>query len=250
MIGYTEESSLVGKDLYKSWGEVVGIKNVSISIKRGQITTLLGPSGSGKTTLIRTLSMLDTPDSGSISVDGLKYNYPSNNHNNPKPPWPKVTVVFQQLFLWPHLRLKDNILLPLRNKEIYSTKKELDKIIKLFGMEDFINRYPNEASLGQRQRVALVRALALRPSYILLDEITSALDFENVTAILKQLELLREEGIGVFMVTHLIGFARRAADNVIFLDKGEVLESGDNSIFKSPKNQRVKRFLNILDQAT
>ena len=245
-----QKNSLIGDDLCKRFGDVVGIKNTCIKVKRGEITTLIGPSGSGKTTLIRALSLLDPPDSGTISIDGLTYHYPQNGHQNPQPPWPLVTVVFQQLFLWPHLRLRENILLPLKNRSNSYSKDELDDILKIFDMESFIDRFPNEASLGQRQRVALVRALALKPSYILLDEITSALDVENVSAILMQLEKLKNDGIGILMVTHLIGFAKRAADRILFLDEGEIVESGGREILQSPQNERVKRFFDILEEAT
>jgi len=117
-------------------------------------------------------------------------------------------------------------------------------------MAEFIDRYPNEASIGQRQRTALARALILDPSYILLDEITSALDVEQVSVILSHLQALRDKGIGVLLVTHLIGFARRAADRVVFLDEGKVLESGGPDLLDCPKNERVRRFLSVIESAT
>lgn len=250
MTAEAEQHTLKGRNLCKSWGGTIGLRNVSIDVKQGAITTLIGPSGSGKTTLLRTLSLLDTPDSGAISIDHKTYAFPLENGKNPDHPWPDVTVVFQQLFLWPHLRLRENIMLPLKNRNNGFSLDELDDIIHRFDMESFIDRYPNEASLGQRQRVALVRALALRPSYILLDEITSALDVENVSAILTQLEKLRDDGIGVLMVTHLLGFARRAADRVAFLDNGSILEEGDRGMIDNPTHERVRHFLALMEAAT
>jgi len=125
----------------------------------------------------------------------------------------------------------------------------VEELIARFGMSEFIERYPNETSLGQRQRAALVRALLLRPSYLLLDEITSALDPENVAVILEQLEELRSQKIGILMATHLVGFARRSADAIVFLDEGKVLAQGGAELLESPGNDRIKRFLGVMEVA-
>ncbi len=235
--------------LCKAWKGVVGLKQVDVTVTRGEITALIGPSGSGKTTLIRAMSLLDPPDSGTIDYEHTRYGFPAPDGGNPPPPWPDLTVVFQQLFLWPHLTLRRNILLPLKNRQNQDSARRLTELIDAFDMASFIDRYPDETSLGQRQRVALARAILLRPAYILLDEITSALDVENVRAILAQLENLRHEGIGVLVVTHLIGFARRAADRVIFLEDGCVLESGGREVLVSPRSSRVREFLSIMEAA-
>jgi ABC-type polar amino acid transport system ATPase subunit len=240
---------VIGENLNKSWGATNVLQNVSVAIERGQITALIGPSGSGKTTLIRALSLLDPPNTGKISIDHNTYDFPLSEEEEIIPPWPDVSVVFQQLFLWPHLRLRENITLPLENGRIEDPDRRVEDIIDTFDMRGFIDRYPNETSLGQRQRVALARALVLQPSYILLDEITSALDVENVSVILSQLETLRDEGIGILIVTHLVGFARRAADRIVFIDNGQVLETGDRGMLDSPKNERLKRFVSVLESA-
>lgn len=241
---------LAGKGLSKSWGDTGALEDVSVGVEPGKITVLIGPSGSGKTTLIRTLSLLDAPDHGVISLDDREYRFPLSPEALITPPWPDVTVVFQQLFLWPHLRLRENIMLPLRNRARGDSESHLDELIEAFKMKSFIDRYPNETSLGQRQRAALVRALVLNPSYILLDEITSALDVEQVSIILRQLQDLRDRGIGILLVTHLIGFARRAADTVVFLDQGRIEEQGAKEILEKPASTRLNRFLSVIESAS
>lgn len=230
-------------------GRVI-LRDVDIAIEPGKITVVIGPSGSGKTTLLRALSLLDPPDSGIISLDGTLYRFPKDPAIDYELPWPRLTTVFQQLFLWPHLTLRRNIALPLEQR--YSENQSstrLDKIIEAFDMAEFIDRYPNQASLGQRQRVALARALVLEPQYILLDEITSALDVEHITKILAYLRMLRERRIGVLLITHLLGFARNAADYVVFLDDGRVLESGGTEVLKSPRHERVASFIAVIEAA-
>jgi ABC-type polar amino acid transport system ATPase subunit len=187
--------------------------------------------------------MTDAPDSGEIIIDDNRYVFPSKD-NIFQPPWPDITIVFQQLFLWPHLTIRENILLPLKVKGI-NRDLELKKFIELFSMEDFIDSYPNQSSLGQRQRAAIVRALMLHPKYLLLDEITSSLDIEQVNIILSHLNAVRDSGVGVLIVTHLINFAEQASDQIIFLDNGQVLETGKD-VIKNPNHPRVKKFLSIL----
>ncbi len=244
---------LVGKGIKKSFGPTVALDSVDISVQRGRITVLIGPSGGGKTTLLRTLALLDLPDAGEIRIDDSTYAFPVTSRDRLAPPWPKLTIVFQQLFLWPHLSLRDNILLPLRRRG--ANTELLDEMVELFSMEDFIHRHPNEVSLGQRQRAALARAVILEPSYILLDEITSALDVEQTSIILKYLLTLRDRDIGLLVVTHLIGFARRLlsrreGDQIAVLDNGQLLESGDIEMLDNPKHERLKRFLAVIETGT
>ena len=226
------------------------LKNVSLTVAPGGITVLIGPSGTGKTTLLRCLALLDPPQSGEIRVDDEVFPYPWPQGKIFAPPWPKLTTVFQQLFLWPHLTLRDNILLPVRLRDKGETSAEIDALIDAFDMGGFIDNYPNEASLGQRQRVALARALMLKPHYLLLDEITSALDVEQIAKILTYLKSLRGKNIGIFIITHLLGFARHAADHVVFMSGGEVTESGDPDILKNPKTERLFQFLSVIAAAS
>jgi ABC-type polar amino acid transport system ATPase subunit len=201
------------------------------------------------------MSLLEMPESGSIAVDDWKCSFPLKEPKKFAPPWPKVTVVFQQLFLWPHLTLLQNITLPVALRDPQKAKiddksEKVQELIKLFEMDEFIHRYPNEASLGQRQRVALARALLLEPKYLLLDEITSSLDVEQVAIILAHLKVLAARGIGILTVTHLLHFAREAADHIIFMDKGQVIESGGKEILQNPKEERVRKFLSVIESAT
>lgn len=210
------------------------LQDVSISIEKGKITAVIGPSGSGKTSLIRNLSLLDRPDSGKIMLDGKEQFSPA---------WPKVSVVFQQLFIWPHLTLRENILLPLKDASAEKLQ-QLEGLIETFGMQAFIDRYPNETSLGQRQRTALVRALMLDPEYLLLDEITSSLDAEQSAVILSHLTKIKELGIGIIMVAHNIDFALSIADEVAFLEQGKIAKRGKPYEFlMETKDTRIGQFV-------
>jgi len=235
---------LIADKVCKSFGDKVVLNGASLEIAPGQITCVIGPSGTGKTTLLRALAMLEYPDSGRITVEDDSYDFPLQKDQEIIPPWPRLTAVFQSLFLWPHLTLRENIMLPARNCN-NRAEKDIDGLIKLFEMEHFINNYPNQASIGQRQRVALARALILNPLYILMDEITSALDVEQTAKILTKLTHLRERGIGVMLITHHLGFARQAADQVIFMDDGVVAEQGGPSILQNPRTERLQRFLSM-----
>ena len=236
------------ENLTKMYSESAGIKDVSFNVEAGKLTALIGPSGSGKTTCLKALAMLNNPEGGTIHVNENSYTFPLAEGATLSPkPWPKVTAVFQQLFLWPHMTLRENILLPVPNGEDVS--EELNELIELFDMGHFIDRYPNEASGGQKQRVALARALILKPSYILLDEVTSALDVEQAAKVLSCLEKLKERNIGIFLVTHLLNFAERAADQILFMDDGRILESGDASILSKPKTERMKKFISAVQAA-
>jgi len=242
---------LRAEKISKSFGGNHVLRDVSVWLKPGTITTLIGPSGTGKTTLLRALAMTDLPDSGEIIVDEQKYIFPLVPEQKLSPsPWPRVTAVFQQLFLWPHLSLRENILLPARNFPRADMDAELNELINVLEMKAFIDRFPNEASLGQRQRVALARALMLQPRYVLMDEVTSALDIEQVANILDFLPRLRERGIGILLITHALNFARRAADTVLFMDHGQVVERGTVELLDNPQTPRLQQFLSLVKAAS
>ncbi len=204
------------------------LNSIDISIEPSSIVSLIGPSGAGKTTLLNVLSGVDAPDSGEVRVDDKVLSHPS----------PRVAMVFQQLFLWPHLTLWQNITLAK-----LSTKDEIAELVAALGMEAFIDRYPNQTSLGQRQRAAVARAIALKPKYLLLDEITSALDIEQIERVAALLEKLRASGVGILLVSHLINFAKRVSDHIVFMDGGAVIERGDKKLISNPQEQRTKEFL-------
>ena len=239
---------LKASGLHKSFGDKHILKDVEISIPPGSITCVIGPSGTGKTTLLRSLALLDLPDKGVVDVDGQIFRFPTTAEEI-SPPWPHLTAVFQSLFLWPHLTLRENIMLPARNHNP-SAEKDIEGLIALFEMQQFIDNFPNEASIGQRQRVALARALILNPRYILLDEITSALDVEQTARILTKLAHLKERDIGVFLITHHLGFARRAADQIVFMDGGRIEEKGGVEILANPKSERLRQFLSLTEMAS
>jgi ABC-type methionine transport system ATPase subunit len=219
------------------------LQDVSVSVEPGKMAAIVGPSGAGKSTILRILACLETPDSGTLEVDGEQFSYPAAVGACVPQPWPRITAVFQQLFLWPHVTLRKNISLPLRLRLVPDIERRIEALVERFDMGEFIDRYPNEASGGQRQRVAIARALALKPDYLLLDEITSALDVEQAAAIIKHLELLKTEGIGILMITHYLGFLQRSADQIIFMEDGKVTEAGGGEILLKPKSQGMQRFL-------
>lgn len=240
---------IIGRGISKSFGQASVLRDVDVEVHPGEITVIIGPSGSGKSTMLRALSLLEPPDAGSITIDDRVFEFPLRNGTVPNPPWPYVTVVFQQLFLWPHLTLRQNIDLPATENGRAEYREDIQELVEEFELEPFIGRYPNEVSLGQRQRAALVRAIALKPRYLLLDEITSALDIEHVSKVLNRLERLQTENTGILVITHLIGFARRSADRVIFLENGQVLASGGPSLLVSPENERLRKFLSLVESA-
>ncbi len=241
---------LEAKTLSFAYADRPILKDVSVQIAQGDITVLIGPSGCGKTTLLRCLALLEQPKAGCVQVDEAVFSAPWPKGGIENPPWPRLTAVFQQLFLWPHLTLRENILMPVRRLHKTDNEDHLDALIEAFDMQAFITRYPNEASLGQRQRVALARALMLQPRYLLLDEITSALDVEQIAKILAYLKNLRGKQIGIFLITHLLGFARHTADQVLFMADGTIVERGGADILRNPQTERLSQFLSVIAAAS
>jgi ABC-type polar amino acid transport system ATPase subunit len=236
----------VGTHLSKRFGAVPALDDVSIELHPGSITAVLGPNGSGKSTLLKALSFLEPPDTGQIVLDGARYDFPVGKHSKAFLAWPTVTLVFQQLFLWPHLRVEDNVGLPIRGFGPTAMGERVSEILETFNLRSLRQRYPNELSLGQRQRVALARAAAVRPRYLLLDEVTSALDIEQSSWLLGYLRHLGDSGTAVLLVTHLVGFAKQVATEVLFMQQGRVLERGSTSILAAPGSAEFTKFLGFV----
>jgi L-cystine transport system ATP-binding protein len=230
----------------KRYGGREVIKGASICVASRGVTVLIGPSGGGKSTLLRTMSLLEYPDAGVVQIDDASYQFPRDAERRDISPWPKVTVVFQQHFLWPHMTIRNNIYLPARRHEDYEAR--VAALAAAFDMTKVLDRYPNEASVGQRQRAALMRGLALNPHYILLDEITAALDVEQSGKILRYFLDGGGQEIGILIVTHLLGFARRlisvrGGGTVYFMDDGIIVEHGGTEILSRPETSRLRGFI-------
>jgi len=236
---------LVAKNISKKIDGREILKDVSISLESGQIISIIGPSGSGKTTFLRAISLIDFPNFGTLEIGEDKYQFPIKEEEKVKYPYPNLTVVFQQFFIWPHLTIRENITLALRGN---IDQKHFDDVVELFQMTEFLDRYPNEVSLGQRQRAALARSLMLKPKYLLLDEVTSALDIEQSHLILGHLRQIAEKGVGIIFISHAIHLASKISDRVIFLDNGKIVEEGTNDILKNPQTDRLKKFISISNQ--
>jgi L-cystine transport system ATP-binding protein len=232
-------------------GKVRILNDISLQVKKGTITVIIGPSGSGKSTLLKSMSLLINPTSGIIQIEDKRYNFPvTKNHEfreqfKRKDNKQKVGVVFQDLHLIPHWTNYENIIKPLK-KVTKEQKEKLDFFIELFQMQNFIYSYPGNSSKGEEQRTALIRAIMMNPDFLFLDEITSALDPEQIVEVLKYCLSLKDEGKAIIIVTHYIPFAQKAADQIIFMDKGQIVERGDNTIISSPKSERLKTFIDSL----
>lgn len=228
------------------------LSDIDIRIEKEQIVILLGPSGAGKTTLLRCLAMLSMPVSGNLSVDDEHVSFPTKE--NVSRFWPNITAVFQQHFLWPHLTLRRNIELALGLTK-RGHKSTIDELVDVLNLGAFIDHYPHQASLGQRQRAAIARALALHPHYVLLDEITSALDVEQSYAVLQHLLELKRRNIGILLITHHLEFAKALLDadsnnRFCFIDEGRIVETGNASNLMNSRHDRVRSFINKMGYNT
>lgn len=221
------------------------LKNISFSIKKGEVVVVIGPSGCGKSTFLRCLNMLENIDSGEIRLNGKNI---SSREKCVHKYREKIGMVFQSYDLFPHKTVLENIMLaPVlvqkRNKN--EVMEEAEKLLQRVGLSDKKEMYPRQLSGGQKQRVAIVRSLIMQPEILLLDEITAALDPEMVREVLQVVLELAKEGMTMVIVTHEMEFAKAVADRVIFLDKGVILEEETpQEFFSHPKTERAKKFLN------
>ena len=230
------------KNLTKSFGENVVLRDISEEIKPNEVVCVIGPSGSGKSTFLRCLNRLEAPTEGEIYLDDVLIE--ESNINEVRT---KMGMVFQNFNLFPHKSVLENITLaPVKVKKAdpKTAAEEAVELLKKVGLADKKDSYPDELSGGQKQRVAIARALAMKPEVMLFDEPTSALDPEMVGEVLEVMKELAEGGMTMVIVTHEMGFAREAADRVCFMDQGYVMEQGTpDQIFGNPQNERTKSFL-------
>jgi glutamate/aspartate transport system ATP-binding protein len=220
------------------------LDNISEEIHRGQVVVICGPSGSGKSTLLKSLNGLEPFQEGDIIVDGVSLRDPSTNLMQLRQ---KMGMVFQRFELYPHLKVIDNIMIaPIKVKKIPQKQAE-EKAVQLLervGIPEQAQKYPGNLSGGQQQRVAIARALAMEPEIMLFDEPTSALYPEMIKEVLDVMIDLAKSGMTMAVVTHEMGFAREVADEIIFMDEGQIIERGtDKTFFSQPKTERAKDFL-------
>ena len=232
------------RHLHKAYGSHVVLNDVSLDIAEGSVVTLIGPSGSGKSTLLRCINLLEPIDDGEILLDGADISIPGLDAN---PVRRRIGMVFQNFNLFPHMSVMQNIILsPTRRLGVSkdaATAKAME-LLQRFGLADKANSYPDQLSGGQQQRVAIVRALAIEPEVLLLDEITSSLDPELVGEVLDVVRELKASGMTLVLATHEMGFARDTSDLVCVLDGGHIIEQGPPSqVFTAPQSERAKQFL-------
>ena len=232
------------ENVYKFFGQLTALNDVSLNITSGEKVVILGPSGSGKSTLLRSINRLEKIDKGHIVVDGQDITAPECNINNVRQ---ELGMVFQSFNLFPHKTVLGNLIMaPMRLKKM--PKEEAESIalelLKKVGISDKAHVYPAKLSGGQQQRVAIARALAMNPKIMLFDEPTSALDPEMIGEVLDVMTNLAKEGMTMVCVTHEMGFAREVADRLVFMDHGEIIETGTpEEFFTNPKHPRLKQFL-------
>jgi len=232
-------------NLYKNFGDLEVLKNISTEIKKGEIISIIGPSGSGKSTFLRCINKLEEPSSGHIYIDGMDLMDKNTDINKVRE---RVGMVFQHFNLFPNMTVLDNLTLsPIMVKK--ESKEEAEKyalsLLEKVGLSDKANSYPTQLSGGQKQRIAIARALAMKPEVILFDEPTSALDPEMIKEVLDVMRDLAKEGMTMLIVTHEMGFARNVGNRILFMDKGEIIEDcPPKEFFENPTNERIKDFLN------
>ena len=236
--------AIMVKDIRKNFGAVEALRGVSLEVASGEKVVIIGPSGSGKSVLIRCINGLETPDSGSIVVDGMDL---ADRKVNARALARDVAMVFQSYNLYPHKTVLENVTLaPIKVLKVPREQAERDgrAYLERVGLESKLNQYPDQLSGGKQQRVAIARALNMHPKIMLLDEPTSALDPEMVQEVLDVIKSLAETNMTIVMVTHEMGLARDAADKVVFMENGLVVDEGTPAyLFGPDSNERVQAFL-------
>ncbi len=228
----------------KWFGDFQVLEGIEFTVDEGEVVVVIGPSGSGKSTLLRCINALESVNSGELIVDGMQVRDGNFDLNSLRS---EIGFVFQQFNLYPHMTVAQNVTLaPSKVRKV--SKKEADercsRLLERVGISEQANKYPESLSGGQQQRVAIARGLAMEPKIMLFDEPTSALDPEMINEVLEAMADLASGGMTMVVVTHEMGFARRVADRVVFMDEGRIVEVGTpEHFFENPQNERTKRFL-------
>jgi polar amino acid transport system ATP-binding protein len=240
----TADDMIVIKDLVKQFGPLRAVDGVSLSVPKGQVTVIIGPSGSGKSTVLRCINHLETPSGGEIWVDGKRLTHNSKDINAVRA---EVGMVFQQFNLFPHLTTLENVMLAqrvVRKRDRSEAERVARAQLERVGIPEKAGSYPAQLSGGQQQRVAIARALAMNPKIMLFDEPTSALDPEMIKEVLDVMLALARDGMTMVCVTHEMGFARNACKEIIFMDRGRIVEQGEPAqFFAAPREERTRQFL-------
>jgi glutamate/aspartate transport system ATP-binding protein len=237
------------KSISKAYGAIQVLKSCSTQVAKGEVVIVCGPSGSGKSTLVKCINALEPFQSGDIVLDGVSLTDPKTNLPMLRA---RVGMVFQSFELFPHLRVLDNLCLA-QEKVLGRTRGEAEakglRLLDRVGLAEHAQKHPGQLSGGQQQRVAIARALAMDPIIMLFDEPTSALDPEMVNEVLDVMVALGKDGMTMMVVTHEMGFARKVADRVIFMDKGEIVEDATKEeFFGAPRSARAQQFLSKILQ--
>jgi polar amino acid transport system ATP-binding protein len=230
-------------NVHKRFGKVHALRGVTLHVQKGEVVVIVGPSGSGKSTLLRCINRLEEYNSGKITVDGI----PLDSAQNINTVRQEIGMVFQSFNLFAHLNVLDNLMLAqkiIRKRSAEESRKIALELLKKVGIPEKLNAYPAQISGGQQQRVAIARALAMNPRIMLFDEPTSALDPEMIKEVLDVMMELAKEGMTMVVVSHEMGFARAAANRIIFMDEGQIIEEAPpEKLFTNPTHERTKRFL-------
>ena len=235
------------RNLHKKFGAFEALAGIDLDVAEGEVVCIIGPSGSGKSTLIRCINLLETYDyPGQVVVDGISV----ERGRGLAAVRAEVGMVFQSFNLFPHMTVRKNIMLApmrVRGESVATADAMATDLLQKVGIEEQADKYPAQLSGGQQQRVAIARALAMKPRVMLFDEPTSSLDPEVVGEVLEVMRNLAKTGVTMIVVTHEMGFARQVADRVIFMDEGQVIESGSPAeIFDHAKEQRTRDFLSAV----
>jgi polar amino acid transport system ATP-binding protein len=240
----TGEPIIVMENIIKRFGKLTALDRVSLEVRRGEVLMVIGPSGSGKSTLLRCINYLEVPTSGRVVVDGIDLSTGKVNINKVRE---EVGMVFQRFELFPHLSVLENVMLAqrvVRNRSKEEAQRIAMELLEKVGIPEKADNHPAQLSGGQQQRVAIARALAMQPKIMLFDEPTSALDPEMIKEVLDVMLDLARDGMTMVVVSHEMGFARAAANRVVFMDQGSIVEMGEpEKVFSAPEHERTKLFL-------